>query len=69
MAEFLATHQVFVDVGFAISHPDPPHAFWRAPQALTGLGPDLRLSGPFEPFLRRLSRLTTWRPHIILLVT
>src|ERR1700741_2649551 len=31
MAEFLATHQVFIDVGFAISHPDPPDACWRVP--------------------------------------
>jgi hypothetical protein len=52
VAEFLTTHQVFLDVGFTVGHPDPPHAFRRVPQAHTGLGPDVGLSGAFQPLLR-----------------
>jgi len=52
VAQFLTTHQVFVDISFAVGDPDPPHAFRRTPHALTGLGPDLGLAGAFEPLLR-----------------
>src|SRR5215472_6424464 len=68
MAEFLTTRQVCIDISFTIGHPDPPHAFRRTPQVRTGLSPDLRLSGPFQPLLRRFSWLTTWCPHIGLLI-
>jgi hypothetical protein len=69
VASFLTTYQVFVDIRFAVGNPDPPHAFRRTPHALTCLGPDLRLAGAFEPLLRGLSGLTTWRPHVIVLGT
>ena len=52
VAQFLTTHQVCVDVRFAVGDPDPPHAFRRTPHALTGVGPDLGLSGAFEALLR-----------------
>jgi len=69
MADFLTTHHVRIDVGFAIRHPDPPHAGRRPSQAGPGVRPDLRLPSPFAPCLRGLPRLPTWRPHIILLGT
>ena len=48
----LTTDQVFVNVRFAIGHPDPLHILRSVAQALTSLGPDLRLSGASETLLR-----------------
>ena len=64
----LTTDQVFVDVRCAIGHPDPLHVVRRVAQVLTGLGPDLGLSGTSETFLRGFSWPAAWRPHIILLI-
>jgi hypothetical protein len=52
VAQFLTTHQVFVDIRFAVGDSDPPRTCRRTPHALTGLGPDLGLAGTFEPLLR-----------------
>src|SRR5919201_2387860 len=68
VAEFLTTHQIFVDVCLAISHPDPPHACRCASHTWARWGPDLGLAGAFEPLLRGLSGLATGRPHVILLI-
>ena len=48
----LTTDQVFVNVRFAIGHPNPLHVVRSVAQALTGLGPNLRLSGASETLLR-----------------
>ena len=69
VAEFLTTHHVCVNIRFAVGDPDPPHACRGTPHAVTGLGPDVGLASAFEPLLRGLSGLATWRPHIIWLIT
>ena len=48
----LTTDQVFVDVRFTIGHPEPLHVLRSVAQVLTGLGPDLGLSGTSETLLR-----------------
>jgi hypothetical protein len=48
----LTTDQVCVDVRFAIGHPAPLHVLRSMAQVLTGLGPDLGLSGTSETLLR-----------------
>src|SRR5215468_163192 len=68
MTVFLTTHQVFVDIRFAIGHPAPLHVLRSVAQVLTGLGPDLGLASASEPLLRGFSWPAAWRPHIILLV-
>ena len=68
VAECLTTHPVFVNIRFAVGDPDPPHACWCTPHAVTGLGPDLGLAGAFEPLLRGLPGLATGRLPVIVLI-